>query len=162
MTKYNSFIIFCNELWDAYCTLQRYIRFIAVITCSFSALYVFWSGWSLEEKCTLKYECWMCCYTVWLMRVISFGMEMWHGITREAQREVRYHCTKMSRRKWQRIRWIKRIFFFYYYTIPSEQQTTMKAIHLSKNKWGCFEFIQHAFHGSDTYYYGSCKCTAET
>lgn len=38
----------------------------------------------------------------------------------------------------------------------------MKTIHLSKNKWGCFEFIKYALHGSGTYYYGSCKCTPET
>lgn len=38
----------------------------------------------------------------------------------------------------------------------------MKTIHLSKNKWGCFEFIKYALHGSGTYYYGSCKCTPKT
>lgn len=31
----------------------------------------------------------------------------------------------------------------------------MKTIHLSKNKWGCFELIKHALHGSDTYYHRS-------
>lgn len=75
VTKYNSFIIFCNELWDAYCSLPRCIRFIAVITCSFQCTLM---SFGLEEAGGKMH------FKVWMLNVVLYSLayacyQFWDG-----------------------------------------------------------------------------------